>query len=230
MSQGWEYHLSTCNTTTSLSVPIDNNDNDNKGYNNNFLKRIVPTFTKTPLRISYAIHRWSDLPSFTVPITIWRRRQHWHWMMPFVVSIDWLLLITVPLTTTKQMTMMLVLVLVVVRTTDTTFPLWSCTMEDKRVSTKFRLPWLTTSTASFWWYKAIEFPEAQYCYQLAVLHGIGRFKDDTSDTDDNLAHHTFSVLFHLSYASALSCAPACLAIASVLAGLETMISTLIKSI
>merc|ERR1740139_888970 len=68
-------------------------------------------------------------------------------------------------------------------------------------------------------------------YQLAVLHGIGRFQDEMPiKVEDDPSHDAFAVLFHLSNAAALRCAPACLAIARVQAGLDTVVSNLITSI
>jgi len=68
-------------------------------------------------------------------------------------------------------------------------------------------------------------------YQLAVLHGIGRFQDEMPEKgEDDPTHDAFAVLFHLSYAAALRCAPACLAIARVQAGLDTVVSNLITAI
>ena len=74
-------------------------------------------------------------------------------------------------------------------------------------------------------------------YQLAVLHGSGRFPqvvptdanhiDDPKDTPD---HDAQSVLFHLSYAAALKNAPACLALARVQAGMDTHVSDLLRQI
>jgi len=63
-------------------------------------------------------------------------------------------------------------------------------------------------------------------YQLAVLHGIGRFPEvvpdyHDSNDDDPPNHDVFSVLFHLSHAASLRCAPACLALGRLLAGLGT---------
>lgn len=69
-------------------------------------------------------------------------------------------------------------------------------------------------------------------YQLAVLHGIGRFPEvvPDSDSEDPPDHDVFSVLFHLSHAASLRCVPACLALGRVLAGLGTSISDLLDSI
>jgi len=86
-------------------------------------------------------------------------------------------------------------------------------------------------------------------YQMAVLHGIGRFPDvipdDHKDTnkegeqkncgggspDSRAPHHdSFSVLFHLSHAASLQNVPACLALARVQAGLDTVVSDLLRLI
>jgi len=67
-------------------------------------------------------------------------------------------------------------------------------------------------------------------YQLAILHGIGRFRNDMTKKENCPSHDAFSVLFHLSYAAALHCAPACLALARVHVGLNTVVSNLINSI
>ena len=72
-------------------------------------------------------------------------------------------------------------------------------------------------------------------YQLAVLHGLGRFPevvplrpDETvADAPD---HDAFSVLFHLSHASALNNVPACLALGRVHAGLPTHVSNIIDQV
>ena len=66
-------------------------------------------------------------------------------------------------------------------------------------------------------------------YQLAVLHGLGRFPDIAPDHDSH-SHDAFSVLFHLSYAAALHHPPACLALGRVQAGLPTVVSELLPSI
>merc|ERR1711957_1152838 len=63
------------------------------------------------------------------------------------------------------------------------------------------------------------------------LHGIGRLQDEMPEKgEDDPTHDAFAVLFHLSYAAALRCAPACLAIARVQAGLDTVVSNLITAI
>ena len=74
-------------------------------------------------------------------------------------------------------------------------------------------------------------------YQLAVLHGMGRFPDvvpepvDPDAPDDEHPHHdAFSVLFHLAHASSLNNVPALLALGRVHAGLETMVSPLLGGI
>lgn len=69
-------------------------------------------------------------------------------------------------------------------------------------------------------------------YQLAVLHGMGRFSEEVSSdqTEDVLSHDVFSVLFHLSHAASLRCVPACLALGRVLAGLGTCVSDLLDSL
>lgn len=68
-------------------------------------------------------------------------------------------------------------------------------------------------------------------YQLAVLHGIGRFPEvvPASDLHDPLSHDVFSVLFHLCHAASLRCVPACLALGRILAGLGTSVSTLLDN-
>ena len=71
-------------------------------------------------------------------------------------------------------------------------------------------------------------------YQLAVLHGTGRFPEvvpePTNDGGSRPHHDSFSVLFHLSHAAALQNAPACLCLARVHAGLETSVSDLLQLI
>ncbi len=64
-------------------------------------------------------------------------------------------------------------------------------------------------------------------YQLAVLHGIGRFSDE-DDSEDAPSHDVFSVLFHLCHAASLRCVPACLALGRVLAGLGSCVSDLLE--
>ena len=69
-------------------------------------------------------------------------------------------------------------------------------------------------------------------YQLAVLHGIGRFADQmpSDQTDGAPSHDVFSVLFHLSHAASSRCVPACLALGRVLAGLGSCVSDLLESL
>ena len=74
-------------------------------------------------------------------------------------------------------------------------------------------------------------------YQLAVLHGSGRFPrvvpTDTAHMDnpkDAPDHDAATVLFHLSYAAALKNGPACLALARVQAGMDTHVSDLLRDI
>lgn len=72
-------------------------------------------------------------------------------------------------------------------------------------------------------------------YQLAYLHGIGRFpevvpSDDSDKPEDPPTHDAVSVLFHLSHAAALHNAPACLALARLQAGFESEVSDLLTSI
>lgn len=69
-------------------------------------------------------------------------------------------------------------------------------------------------------------------YQLAVLHGMNRFPDVVPEGDGSEeppSHDVFSVLFHLSYASAHRNAAACLSLARVQAGLRTCVSDLLGS-
>jgi elongation factor 2 kinase len=72
-------------------------------------------------------------------------------------------------------------------------------------------------------------------YQLAVLHGMGRFPDvvevgpDESKADAP-PHDVFSVLFHLAHASSLDCVAACLALGRLHAGLGTSVSPLLDTI
>lgn len=68
-------------------------------------------------------------------------------------------------------------------------------------------------------------------YQLAILHGIGRFPEvvPSNDSKDAPPHDVFSVLFHLSHAASLRCVPACLALGRILAGLGTSVSELLNS-
>ena len=73
-------------------------------------------------------------------------------------------------------------------------------------------------------------------YQLAVLHGMGRFPEvvpnqlSYDNPHDIPPHDAFSVLFHLSHAASLNNVPACLALGRVHAGLPTMVSGLLESI
>ena len=69
-------------------------------------------------------------------------------------------------------------------------------------------------------------------YQLAVLHGMGRFPDvvDSNDSEDNPPHDVFSVLFHLCNAASLRCVPACLALGRTLAGHGTCVSEVLDSL
>ncbi|CAB9507913.1 Eukaryotic elongation factor 2 kinase [Seminavis robusta] len=82
-------------------------------------------------------------------------------------------------------------------------------------------------------------------YQLAILHGMGRFPEVVPDVEigknsnssngsdpnstDKPPHDSFSVLFHLSHAASLQNAPACLALGRVHAGLGTHVSELIDN-
>lgn len=72
-------------------------------------------------------------------------------------------------------------------------------------------------------------------YQLAVLHGMGRFPEvvpiGPEDEKDSIPpHDAFSVLYHLSHAASMNCVPACLAMGRVHAGLGTSVSTLLPTI
>lgn len=69
-------------------------------------------------------------------------------------------------------------------------------------------------------------------YQLAVLHGMGRFQEDVAfnNSEDAPSHDVFSVLFHLSHAASLHCVPACLSLGRILAGLGTCVSDLLDSL
>jgi len=68
-------------------------------------------------------------------------------------------------------------------------------------------------------------------YQLAVLHGLGRFPETVpnNDSHDAPSHDVFSVLFHLCQAASLRCVPACLALGRTLAGLGTCVSPLLDT-
>jgi len=67
-------------------------------------------------------------------------------------------------------------------------------------------------------------------YQLAVLHGMGRFPEIVPEesSTESPNHDVFSVLFHLSYACALKNAAACLALGRVQANLDSSVSPLLK--
>jgi elongation factor 2 kinase len=70
-------------------------------------------------------------------------------------------------------------------------------------------------------------------HQLAVLHGMCRFPEVVplqpgQSPADAPAHDVFSVLFHLSHASALHNVPACLALGRVHAGLGSCVSDLLQ--
>ena len=72
-------------------------------------------------------------------------------------------------------------------------------------------------------------------YQLAVLHGLGRFPDvvpsfPDDEKEDIPPHDAFSVLFHLAHASSLGCVAACLALGRLHAGLGTCVSPLLDTI
>jgi elongation factor 2 kinase len=72
-------------------------------------------------------------------------------------------------------------------------------------------------------------------YQLAVLHGMGRFPEVVpvrpDDDKDSIPHHdAFSVLYHLSHAASMNCVPACLALGRLHAGLGTSVSNLLQTI
>lgn len=76
---------------------------------------------------------------------------------------------------------------------------------------------------------------AKVHYQMAVLHGSGRFPEVVPEEpgqsfEDRPAHDAFSVLFHLSHAASLHNAPACLALARVQAGFESSVSNLLPGI
>mmetsp|Transcript_44732 Transcript_44732/g.52420 ORF Transcript_44732/g.52420 Transcript_44732/m.52420 type:complete len:856 (+) Transcript_44732:130-2697(+) len=77
-------------------------------------------------------------------------------------------------------------------------------------------------------------------YQLAILHGMGRFPDivpetpsetteNESDHEETPPHDSFSVLFHLSHAASFQNAPACLSLGRVHAGLGTHVSELLRN-
>eukprot|EP00429_Kryptoperidinium_foliaceum_P005933 CAMPEP_0176011026 /NCGR_PEP_ID=MMETSP0120_2-20121206/5075_1 /TAXON_ID=160619 /ORGANISM="Kryptoperidinium foliaceum, Strain CCMP 1326" /LENGTH=796 /DNA_ID=CAMNT_0017343883 /DNA_START=142 /DNA_END=2529 /DNA_ORIENTATION=- len=76
-------------------------------------------------------------------------------------------------------------------------------------------------------------------YQLAVLHGMGRFPEIVPPsssssldeiTEDTPPHDAFSVLYHLAHAASLHCVAACLALGRLHAGLETCVSSLLQKI
>ena len=71
-------------------------------------------------------------------------------------------------------------------------------------------------------------------YQLAVLHGTGRFPDiiqhALDEKDDGPPHDAFSVLFHLAHAASLRCVAACLAMGRLHAGLGSCVSPLLNTI
>ena len=71
-------------------------------------------------------------------------------------------------------------------------------------------------------------------YQLACLHGLGRFTEEdqssSAQSDKVLHHDAFSVLFHLSHAASLRNVSACVALARVRAGLTTTVSFLLHTI
>ncbi|KAL3898462.1 MAG: hypothetical protein SGARI_006666, partial [Bacillariaceae sp.] len=69
-------------------------------------------------------------------------------------------------------------------------------------------------------------------YQLAVLHGMGRFPEVVPDShmDEEAAHDAFSVLFHLCHAASLQSVAACLALGRLHAGLGTCVSPLLNNI
>lgn len=72
-------------------------------------------------------------------------------------------------------------------------------------------------------------------YQLAVLHGMGRFPDvvpvGPDETKADVApHDAFSVLFHLAHAASLGSVAACLALGRLHAGLGTTVSDLLDTV
>lgn len=69
-------------------------------------------------------------------------------------------------------------------------------------------------------------------YQLAVLHGMGRFPEVAPDSPshDAAPHDAFSVLFHLCHAASLQNVPACLALGRLQAGLGTSVTPLLTSL
>lgn len=72
-------------------------------------------------------------------------------------------------------------------------------------------------------------------YQLAVLHGMGRFPEvvpvGPDDEPHSLPpHDAFSVLYHLAHAASMNCIAACLALGRLRAGLGTSVSNLLQTI
>jgi hypothetical protein len=72
-------------------------------------------------------------------------------------------------------------------------------------------------------------------YQLAVLHGMGRFPDVVPVGPDEIKadvapHDAFSVLFHLAHSASLGCVAACLALGRLQAGLGTTVSELLDTV
>eukprot|EP00978_Attheya_sp_CCMP212_P017387 scaffold46207_cov51-Attheya_sp.AAC.2 len=70
-------------------------------------------------------------------------------------------------------------------------------------------------------------------YELACLHGMGRFPetishdDNKDDDDDDMNHDVNSVVFHLAHAASLYHVPACISLARVMAGLDSTVSHLL---
>lgn len=64
-------------------------------------------------------------------------------------------------------------------------------------------------------------------YQLACLHGLGRFPEMLEEED---AVDVSSIVFHLSHACSLRNVPACLSLGRARAGLETSVSPLLRSV
>jgi hypothetical protein len=83
-------------------------------------------------------------------------------------------------------------------------------------------------------------PETRYNlgkvhYQLAVLHGMGRFPEvvqlrPDENPQDAPPHDAFSVLYHLAHSASMNCVASCLALGRLHAGLGTCVSTLISTI
>jgi elongation factor 2 kinase len=74
-------------------------------------------------------------------------------------------------------------------------------------------------------------------YQLAVLHGLGRFPEIVAHPTSNNSnigelpnHDVFTVLFHLSHGASLQNVASCLALGRVQAGLTSQVSDLLPSI